>query len=86
MAQYSYIRLPNPTWAEIPGFSPLSPFGWEIKGVRGYIWATTDLDFIVISYKGTSPPSLFPDLLSTVLEDKLQVCHIPGSWPKLTLG
>jgi putative lipase involved disintegration of autophagic bodies len=36
------------------GFVNVLPLGWERVGLRGYAWSTTDLKYVVISFKGTS--------------------------------
>lgn len=73
----AYLRLPTSATEFVypEGLTNLLPVGWEIPGLRGYVWSTTDLKHMVVAFKGTSVsrPGSKADIIPTNNMDREQV-------------
>lgn len=59
IANNAYIEVPNTfDWFDVNGpWNLSSDFGWEKNGLRGHVFASEGNETIIISLKGTSPPT-----------------------------
>lgn len=54
MTLNAYFEPEKESWVDIPGWNTTTRFGWENDGIRGYVFADTEKNTVIITFKGLS--------------------------------
>ncbi|CAG8462917.1 15841_t:CDS:2 [Acaulospora colombiana] len=62
MSYNAYISINSSGWLDLGDLDyEKLPFGWEERGLRGYVFADQDNSTVIISFKGTSVKYIYDD-------------------------